>query len=49
MRRAALSAGFVEEGRLRSSAFVLGERDDDVLLGLLRTEWQDDGSVSFDR
>jgi RimJ/RimL family protein N-acetyltransferase len=50
MRRAALSAGFVEEGRLRESAFVLGERDDDVLLGLLRSEWQpDDGSVSFAR
>ncbi len=49
MLRAALSAGFVEEGRLRQSAFVLGERDDDVLLGLLRSEWDDDGAVTFGR
>ena len=46
MQRAALSAGFVEEGRVRESAYVLGERDDDVFYGLLRSEWQDDGSVA---
>ena len=42
MQGAALRAGFTEEGRIRSSAFVLGERVDDVLYGLLRSEWRDD-------
>lgn len=39
MRRAAVAAGFTEEGRLRESAYVLGERQDDVLYGILRSEW----------
>ena len=39
MIRAAESAGFVVEGRLRASAWVDGGWDDDVLLGLLREDW----------
>lgn len=39
MLHAARACGFVEEGRLRKSAYVLGERQDEVLLGLLRSEW----------
>lgn len=42
MRKAALRAGFTEEGRLREAAFVLGERVDEVLYGLLRSDWQPD-------
>lgn len=37
---AARAAGFVEEGRAREAAYVLGERVDEVRLGLLRGEWQ---------
>ena len=40
MRRAALAAGFTQEGVLRSSAYVMGRRDDDVVLGLLREEYE---------
>jgi RimJ/RimL family protein N-acetyltransferase len=40
MRRTAAAAGFTEEGRLRQVAFVLGERVDEILYGLLRSEWQ---------
>lgn len=39
MLRAARTAGFVEEGRLREAAYVLGDRVDEVQLGLLRSEW----------
>lgn len=39
MLHAAESAGFVREGQLRSSSWVDGGWDDDVLLGLLRDEW----------
>lgn len=39
MLRAARAAGFVEEGRLREAAYVLGERVDEITLGLLRSEW----------
>ena len=39
MLRAARAAGFREEGRLREAAYVLGERVDEVQLGLLRREW----------
>jgi RimJ/RimL family protein N-acetyltransferase len=42
MRGAAARAGFTEEGRIRSAAFVLGERVDEVLYGLLRSDWRDD-------
>ncbi len=49
MQRAALAAGFLEEGRVRESAYVLGDRDDDVFYGLLRSEWDDDGAVTFGR
>lgn len=37
---AARSAGFVEEGRAREAAHVLGERVDELHLGLLRSEWR---------
>ncbi|MEV5957569.1 GNAT family protein [Streptomyces sp. NPDC051987] len=40
MLRAAERNGFVREGVLRSSAWVLGEFKDEVLLGLLVDEWQ---------
>ncbi len=42
MRRAAVAAGFSEEGQLREAAFVFGDRVDEVLYGLLRSEWQPD-------
>ncbi|MER7623274.1 GNAT family protein [Streptomyces sp. NPDC126503] len=40
MLRAAENNGFVREGVLRSSAWVLGEFADEVLLGLLAEEWK---------
>lgn len=39
MLHAARAAGFTEEGRLREHAFLLGTRVDEVVLGLLRSEW----------
>jgi RimJ/RimL family protein N-acetyltransferase len=33
------SLGFVEEGRLRERVFQGGRRHDEVVLGMLRTEW----------
>ena len=39
MRRAAERNGFVQEGVLRSSAYVLGERLDEVVYGLLASEF----------
>jgi RimJ/RimL family protein N-acetyltransferase len=41
MIRAAQGSGFVLEGTLRRSAWVLGEFVDEVVLGLLAEEWQD--------
>ena len=43
MRKAAMRAGFVEEGVVREAAYVLGERVDEVTYGLLRSEWRPDG------
>ncbi|MFF2660929.1 GNAT family N-acetyltransferase [Kitasatospora sp. NPDC058032] len=40
MLRAAERNGFVREGVLRSSAWVMGEFLDEVLLGLLAEEWK---------
>ncbi|MFC9590219.1 GNAT family N-acetyltransferase [Streptomyces sp. NPDC056944] len=40
MLRSAERNGFVREGVLRSSAWVLGEFLDEVLLGLLHDEWK---------
>ena len=40
MRATALGCGFVEEGRLRSAAWYLGRRVDEMLYGLLADEWQ---------
>ena len=40
MLRSAERNGFVREGVLRSSAWVLGDFMDEVLLGLLAKEWQ---------
>lgn len=42
MLRSAERNGFVREGVLRSSAWVLGEFLDEVLLGLLAQDWQPD-------
>jgi RimJ/RimL family protein N-acetyltransferase len=39
MIRAASRAGFVREGRLRRAAWVDGEFADEVILGLLASEW----------
>jgi RimJ/RimL family protein N-acetyltransferase len=40
---AAMSAGFVHEGTLRSSGWVQGRFLDEVIYGLLRDEWLDAG------
>lgn len=45
MLRAAEKNGFVREGVLRSSAWVMGEFLDEVLLGLLAEEWKQDPKV----
>ncbi|MDG9717217.1 GNAT family protein [Streptomyces sp. DH24] len=42
MLRAAERNGFVREGVLRSSAWVMGEFLDEVLLGLLARDWKPD-------
>ncbi|WP_411079186.1 GNAT family N-acetyltransferase [Streptomyces sp. cmx-18-6] len=42
MLRSAERNGFVREGVLRSSAWVMGEFLDDVVLGLLAPEWKPD-------
>ncbi|MGW1679229.1 GNAT family N-acetyltransferase [Saccharopolyspora sp. NPDC002376] len=42
MLRAAEHNGFVREGVLRSSAWVMGEFLDEVLLGLLAQDWKPD-------
>ena len=39
MIRAASRAGFVQEGRLRRAAWVDGEFADEVILGLLASDW----------
>jgi RimJ/RimL family protein N-acetyltransferase len=44
MIRAASRAGFVEEGRLRRSAWVNGEFADEVILGMLASEWRGGGA-----
>jgi RimJ/RimL family protein N-acetyltransferase len=40
MLRASRSAGFIEEGRMREHAYVLGDRVDEIHFGLLRSEWK---------
>ena len=40
MRATALACGFVEEGRLRSAAWHLGRRVDEMVYGLLVDEWR---------
>ncbi|MDV9193139.1 GNAT family protein [Streptomyces sp. SR27] len=45
MLRSAERNGFVREGVLRSSAWVLGEFLDEVLLGLLARDWNPDAKV----
>lgn len=44
MLRSAERNGFVREGVLRSSAWVLGEFVDEVLLGLLVEDWKQGAS-----
>jgi len=39
MQAVAKACGFTEEGRLREAAFVVGDRDDEVVFGLLAQEW----------
>jgi RimJ/RimL family protein N-acetyltransferase len=43
MIRAASRAGFVHEGTIRRSAWVNGDFADEVILGLLETEWRASG------
>lgn len=45
MLRSAERNGFVREGVLRSSAWVLGEFQDEVLLGLLVQDWRRDSTA----
>jgi RimJ/RimL family protein N-acetyltransferase len=40
MRATAAACGFVEEGRLRSAAWYLGRRVDELVYGLLADEWR---------
>lgn len=40
MRRTALALGFVREGVLRETAWVLGERVDEEVYGLLARDWR---------
>lgn len=40
MQRAAEANGFVLEGRLRQNAWVMGEREDELVYGLLAGEWR---------
>ncbi len=44
MIRAAERAGFVPEGKLRGAAWVNGEWADEVLLGMLATDWERGGN-----
>ena len=44
MIRAATRAGFVSEGRLRRAAWVNADFADEVILGLLATDWASGGS-----
>lgn len=39
MRATAVACGFTEEGRLRSAAWHLGDRVDEMVYGLLADEW----------
>ena len=39
-QRLALAAGFVAEGRLRQGSFVNGRREDELVYGLLASEWR---------
>jgi RimJ/RimL family protein N-acetyltransferase len=45
MIRVATELGFVREGLLRRSAWVTGDFIDEVILGLLATEWPSEASV----
>ncbi|MGH3257442.1 MAG: hypothetical protein ACRDOU_18965 [Streptosporangiaceae bacterium] len=38
------AAGFVPEGKLRGAAWVNGEWADEVLLGMLATDWERGGN-----
>jgi RimJ/RimL family protein N-acetyltransferase len=40
MRATAKTCGFIEEGRLRSAAWYLGRRVDELVYGLLADEWR---------
>jgi RimJ/RimL family protein N-acetyltransferase len=44
MIRAAARAGFVHEGRLRRAAWVNGDFADEVILGMLATDWAGGGT-----
>ncbi len=44
MIRAASRAGFMQEGRLRRSAWVNGDFADEVILGMLASKWNASGA-----
>lgn len=48
MIRAAARAGFVPEGRLRRAAWVNGDFADEVILGMLATDWAGGGNRQSD-
>ena len=41
-RRAYARAGFVAEGVARGSAFIGGKYRDELIMAILRTEWEQD-------
>jgi RimJ/RimL family protein N-acetyltransferase len=41
-RRAYAAAGFVEEGRLRQHKWIDGAWDDEIVMGVLRADWERD-------
>ena len=42
--RCYLACGFIEEGRLRRHAWIAGGWEDEVLMGILREEWEARGA-----
>jgi RimJ/RimL family protein N-acetyltransferase len=40
-------AGFVEEGRLRQQAWVRGRFKDDLLMAVVREDWESRGRAGF--
>jgi RimJ/RimL family protein N-acetyltransferase len=43
--RAYRACGFVEEGRMREHIWLAGRYVDNVIMGVMREEWQEGGTV----